>query len=179
MTMSDFVTLARGERYPLPYTEGIVFESMAGSGHMLKIMMPDLDQKEIKEYRRGTMRAGVLYEDGIIMFVFKFGGQPWIEAPFNVRLIPAERLDITKQESVVERILLDIHLVDTATGILKGLRGTTLSPALTKEFIRLVHKQLDDPAADPAHYDIKLEKLYQDNPDPSNWVKRALITPCG
>jgi hypothetical protein len=39
-------------------------------------------------------------------------------------------------------MLLEIHLIDSATGILKGLRGITLTPELTRRFLLAVQDQL-------------------------------------
>lgn len=140
--------LAVGSRYPLPVAgqEGAAAHFLGQSGNVLQIALPNLSSTEEKIIRKGEMRMGLVIDQPLLLFVvafyFKKEDPIILECPFDARLVPKDELrldDVTDKE---QRLLLEVHLVDSASGLLKGLRGITMAPGLTRDFLVAVQDQL-------------------------------------
>lgn len=96
--MTNPVLLSRGEKYPLSIptnsTEGATADFLRTGGNRLLIILPGMDAKEEKALRTGIIKAGFLYQDGALLWLFQLYGDKGplltLDAPFDVRLIPAD-----------------------------------------------------------------------------------------
>jgi hypothetical protein len=66
-----------------------------------------------------------------------------LDCPFDARLIPRPSLNLPDIKHGDTRLLIDLHIV--SDGIIRGLRGITLPPELTLEFLAAVQNQLASP----------------------------------
>ena len=137
------VVLSRGKPYPhaVAAREGAAAEFLRTDGHVLQIGLPNLQPSEIKVIRKATVKAGFVNEGPLILWVFEFGDIIF-DCPFDARLIPRSLLSLPTIENDRQRLLIEVHLVDTATNILRGLRHVTLSPSLTRSFLAAVQEQI-------------------------------------
>lgn len=148
MTEARFEAIAVNQPYPfiLPSEEGAVADFLRPSSNRLLITMPNISNYEAKALRKGEMRGGFFAESGAILFIWQFcdKGKPVItlDSPFDARVVPDIRLhDINSKES---RLNIDVHIVDLASKIVRGLRSITMPPDLTVQFLSAVQDQLCD-----------------------------------
>ena len=128
------------ERGELP--EAVEYNYQSGD-HTLLLSMKNLHSQEIKAVREAEAEFGLYCENGIIFLLYRFGeALPWSDSAFswwNVaeedRRIPAPR------KNLAERILLKIILTEAATGIVKAIRVTTLSPEFTAKLHDAIREQ--------------------------------------
>lgn len=122
------------ERCELP--EAVEYNYQSGD-HTLLLSMKNLHPKEIEAVREAEAEFGLYCENSVIFLLYRFGeALPWSDSAFSWWNVPEEDRRIpAAQENPAERILLKIILVEAATGIVKAIRVTTLSP----DFIEKLH----------------------------------------
>ncbi len=141
----SFMKFSRGEQYPLPVRayEGAAANFLTDGGNILQIAMPNLIRSEARSIRNDPMKAGIIVEGPLILWVFQFG-TIILDCPFDARIIPEQARWLPDLENEHQRLGVDVHLVDTATMVLRGIRYVTLSPFLTRHFLMAVQHQLSD-----------------------------------
>jgi hypothetical protein len=87
----NFVALERGKEYPLPIRarEGAAANFLADGGNMLQIGMPNLTRSEARSIRNDPMKAGIIVDGPLILWVFQFG-TIILDCPFDTRIIPSQ-----------------------------------------------------------------------------------------
>lgn len=141
----NFTKFARGESYPLPIRarEGAAANFLTDSGNLLQIAVPHLMRSEARSIRNDPMKAGIIVDGPLILWVFQFGTIIF-DCPFDARIIPTHERWLPNIENDRQRLGIDVHLVDTATMVVRGIRYVTLSPSLTRRFLLAVQDQLAD-----------------------------------
>ncbi|SFY33687.1 hypothetical protein [Azotobacter vinelandii] len=177
--MKSPISLAVGQKYPLRLAsaEGAAAHFLGRTGSILQIGMPDLIPSETKLLRQGSMRAG-LYVDGpliVLLFDFRAAGQQPIEldCPFDARVIPRDELFLPDITTGDQRLLVEVHIVDSATNTVRGLRGITLPPAFTVAFLSAVQDQLAAAESLQGRYQEYLRVPLDAR------IKSARMEPCG
>jgi hypothetical protein len=119
------------ERYELP--EAIEYNYQAGD-HTLLLSMKNLHPKEIEAVRQDEAEFALYCENSIVFLLYRFGEVlPWSDSAFSWwNLTEEDRRIPAPPQNPAERILLKIILIEAATGIVKAIRVTTLSPAFTE-----------------------------------------------
>jgi len=148
--MSEFVGLAVGQAYPGQMIEGFMLDVFAPGGTLLRVGMTNITPSESKAYRKGAIQFGLLMQGTGLLTVWKFGEQPWCDAPFNA--LAAQQmgmLALPDFKTPLSRLVVQLHLVDTATGLVRGLREFTLSPEASRALAEAIHHQLAHPHIDP------------------------------
>lgn len=145
MTMTVF---SRGQPYPLQYPkqDAAVADFLRSGGSRLLIVLSGMTSAEEQSFRGGMITAGFLYQDGALLWLFRFYGKDGrplftFDAPFDARAIPADDRKLHSIDNADQRLLIDIHAVDDK-GILRAIRAVTLSPTLTLSFLSAVQEQL-------------------------------------
>ncbi len=154
------IELYRGKPYPLPIhnAEGASANFLTTGGNILQICLPGMTRSEERVYRKNPVRAGVLIDLPLILLLFDYGGNDVLDCPFDARLIRNRQLpDIETRQ---QRLFVESHIIDTETGILRGLRGFTLAPKTTLDFLSAVQDQLAMPS-DPAAFAERLHRIYR------------------
>jgi hypothetical protein len=130
----------------LPLGEGAISDFLRPNNNRLLVAISDLSDSEVKALRKGQMRAGLLSKNGAILFLWQFSDKGkkvlTIDSPFDARLIPD--IQLYNVETSETRLSVDVHIVDMATKIVRGLRTITMPPGLTIEFLAAVQDQLTD-----------------------------------
>lgn len=140
--------LSVGSPYPLPLSspEGGGAQFLGQGGNVLQIALPGIMPSEEKTIRKGEMRMGLIVDQPMLLFVveFQFKKEPPIitDCPFDARLLPKDELQLHDILTAEQRLMFEVHLIDSASGMLKGLRGITMSPGLTRDFLAAVQDQL-------------------------------------
>ncbi|MFL9757794.1 hypothetical protein BCV26_015085 [Vibrio cyclitrophicus] len=146
--MNEQIMLSVGQRYPvtLPVGEGAISELMRPFGNCLIIVMPDISEYEEQILRHGELHCGLLEKDGAILLLWQFrDGRTKVitlDSPFDVRLLPDLMMwELNTPES---RFCIDVHVVDSRTQLVRGLRSITMPVGLSRELLTAVKKQLNN-----------------------------------
>ena len=128
------------------YTVGEVVPQLKTGGNLvqmgysdgmweLRIGYPTITQTEVQELQYGDFRMAVADIDEALFFLFAIGETPWCDAPYEPRLVtPPPVFDFFPQKGEGAPLLLLI--VDTRTGILKGMRMLGLGELLLLRQLR-------------------------------------------
>lgn len=145
-TRMQMTKIERGATYPirLGRMEGARADFLTNDGNLLLIGMPGVQRSEAQAIRKGRMKAGFIKDGPLLLWVFEFPGDLIFDCPFDIRLIPKDRLWLPDMTNEQQRLLIDIHLVDSASNVVKGLRGVTLSPKLSMDFLAAAQDQIAD-----------------------------------
>lgn len=139
-------TLAVNEQYPLSVpVESARAEFLRDSGNILLIALAGISDYEANALRRGPMRCGLLAKNGAILFLWQFRDESGklvftLDSQFDARIIPD--IALHNIENSGQRLMIDVHIVDIDTGLLRGLRDITMPPGLTVKFLSAVQDQL-------------------------------------
>ncbi|KJV08079.1 hypothetical protein VZ94_00535 [Methylocucumis oryzae] len=92
------------------------------------------------------MIGGMLYEKGAMLLMFQFygsNGKPLLsfDCPFDVRLIPKDKLQLHSIDNAEQRLAIEIHVVDENNTV-RVLRYVTMPPDMTLAFLSSVQEQL-------------------------------------
>lgn len=148
-TMTASTEIQCGKKHPGVYREGVSFEALSPAGSVLTVAAPNLSKDEIKDYSNGQPRFRVVTADKAILTLWSFGQQPWVDAPFDAAVSwRAARLEWPATVSETGQLLVQLLLIDSATGIVCAIRAFTISPASTLEFLLAVQVQVDDPVGE-------------------------------
>lgn len=139
--MHSYITLGVGNSYPLetPCHEGAAAQFFVKSGSFLQVMMPSIMNSELSALKNGKIRSGFITQGKTIFILFEIGDLLF-ECPFNPNIIPEDIISIPELTNKNQRLLVDMHVIDTDTNKLCALRSFTLVPALTAKLITHVNK---------------------------------------
>lgn len=171
----NMIKIERGGPYPmlLGDMEGAKADFLTTSGNRLLIGMPGIQRSEAQTIRKGRMKAGFIKDGPLILWVFEFPGNLIFECPFDTRIIPHDRRQLPDVTNERQRMFIDIHLVDSATNLVKGLRGITLPPKLSLDLLSAAQDQLAD-ARDMAPFIARYNAM-----DILRLPKLAAVQACG
>jgi hypothetical protein len=129
----------------------------------------EFDAREAKWQAEQKARQEEQMQATVKAQTFRFGdrpdrGIPWSDAPSSVHLTAAEQggvLAVPDPHITLEsRAVLEIVLVDAATGIIKALRDVSLSPEFTRALHQAIREQAEAPF-DRRAYDRALQEAYR------------------
>ena len=141
MSQEKGEVLVVGSRYPLlypmhvPSSGGASAQFLTDAGHYLQVLLPHAREDEILQITSGVVKAGLIVDGPLIYWLFKFGQDMEFDCPFDARIIPDASFNTSDLYEVEDRLLMTVHVVDTATGKLVGLRAITLPKALCQRFV--------------------------------------------
>lgn len=124
-----------------------------GGQHELTLSYRNPTEEEIASVQSGQARFAFAIEQGVIFFLYRFEpAVQWGDAPFSIHLVPkAERVIPEALPSAESRALLQIFLVDAATGILRAMRTVSLSHDFTRKLHKAITEQSTQPFSSTAH----------------------------
>jgi hypothetical protein len=140
------IKVERGRTYPIRIgnMDGAKADFLTTDGNIMLIGMPGIHQSEAQAVRNGTVKAGFIKDGPLILWVFEFEGGLIFDCPFDARLIPSDRLYLPQLTGDQHHLYVEIHLVDSTTNVVRGLRGVTLPPSLSRDFLEAASDQLAD-----------------------------------
>lgn len=108
-------------------------------------------EAEVKAVTEGRIAIRLLTAPHTMMFLFRCGDGPWMDAPFSVhRVLPEERVcppDPGEGYSWMATFIL----VDAESGIVRGLRPLAMSRRFSCAILNAFERQKAQPADDAAH----------------------------
>jgi len=136
-------TYTIGERYPgtiarlAPGEEGLLFD-FSDTGAVIIAVYKNPSPREIRNFGAGPVRFGLLEFEGVIFVLAKFGTEQWIDLPYFVDLMPHfETSDIPDKVGYVVQVVL----IDTDSFVIRAIRLTVMSTAMSRRFNELVERQ--------------------------------------
>ncbi len=142
------ITLELNKPYPLPTATqaGASAQFLLKEGNLLQVVLPDMDTREQTALRRGKIKAGFLYDQGCLLWLFRFYDKHnkqviTLDCPFDASIIPKEKLALHNITQESERLSIEIHGVDEKPNT-RALRYVTMSHELTLSFLSAVQDQL-------------------------------------
>jgi hypothetical protein len=155
--------------------EAIEYNYQAGD-HTLLLSMKNLHPKEIEAVRQEEAEFGLYCENSIVFLLYRFGKTlPWSDSAFSWWNVSEEdRRTPAPPVNPAERILLKIILVEAATGIVKAIRVTTLSPAFTEKLHDAIREQATGEPFSRNEFVARSLCVYE-NKTPSELAARAIV----
>jgi hypothetical protein len=155
--------------------EAIEYNYQAGD-HTLLLSMKNLHPKEIEAVRQEEAEFGLYCENSIVFLLYRFGKTlPWSDSAFSWWNVSEEdRRTPAPPENPAERILLKIILIEAATGIVKAIRVTTLSPEFTEKLHNAIRQQATSEEFSRAEFVARSLAIYQ-KCSPAEFAAKAII----
>ena len=119
--LSKLQKLEVGKPYPgdIPINQGIAID-MDNSGFLVYAILKNPTDKEINNYREGSVQFAMTVREGVIFILMKFGDLPWVDVPYNVNLsLNLTNLPIPRE---TQGYAVQIILVNSVTKIVHALR---------------------------------------------------------
>lgn len=142
-------------------------------GHELRLFWSRPTEREVEAVRSGDAGFGLLYEENLVCLAYRFGDEPVSEAVYSWHLVPRDRRQSPPETGRESRALLTVVLTDAATGIVRVLRGVTLSPEFTRALHERVREQAASAPIDAAEYHRRARRIQDRYP-----TSDALLTAC-
>lgn len=114
------------------YQEGTLFE-MTDLGAILFCYYSNPTPEEIEDFNHGQVQYGYFKNKNVIIMLFKFEDNPWIDAPYSVHL--SKNLIELNRINEGNGLSITVILVDADTGIVKNIRAFALSNRFSNKLI--------------------------------------------
>jgi hypothetical protein len=124
-----------------PIKEGAFFD-YDELGPVLRIFLDDPTQTEIQSVLRGKCQFKLVICDQVIFLMAKFADMYWLDAPYSIRLLPADQRKLCSEYVEGKRYGLMVTLYDTHTNDQCGTRLVTWNPHFSAMFHSSVKSQL-------------------------------------
>jgi hypothetical protein len=146
--------------------------------HELIMFLPNLSALQVQDVMDGRCEFAFLEAGDVIVLLFRFGGtMPWGDALYSWHLIrqrnPEEATIPDVDGTEAARILLHVFLVEANTGILKGVRDVSLSPAFSAVLQAAIVRQAERPWPGGEEYARQVEELYRKYPRTRDMLRDA------
>ena len=144
--------------------------------HELRLFWANPSADEVRGVRKGPAHFALYIEGPVIMMLYQFERAcDWSDAPYSIHLVPQEHRTAPPVSAGPEtRALLQVLLVDAATGVLRAIRAITLSPPFTAALHRAIDAQMHS-TWDSGAYDQSLRSIYAKYPQSSDMLRAATI----
>ncbi len=165
------------------WPEDVDYNYRAGR-HELRLFLARPSPAEVRDIRQGEAEFAFLVSEDVIVFLYRFGmAIPWSDKPYSWHLLKQARPDeatIPDTTGTVEpHALLDVILIDASTGIIRGLRVVTFSPAFTTALHLAIAQQAARPWPGDMEYNRQVQALYQRYPTSRAMVRDAVALTLG
>jgi len=144
-------------------------------GHVLSIFMRSPDRRKVEAVRRGKYQFALVIGPGIFFLMYRFGKAiGWSDAPYWGAIVPADERAAPPEGWPEGGVVLQVVLVDAATGLIRALRDVPLSPAFACELHNAIRHHALLPLLDKRGFDAALAKMRQLCPTDRRLLQRAV-----
>ena len=152
-------------------------ESMSiilNSGAPMLIFNFSLSEKNIAAFQDGLSSFGLFAEKNLLFFLFKIEGfLDWSDLAFTIHLVQDEAI-----EDNGGYLPFNLVLVESGSGIIKGLRMVTVSPTFRSVIVKAIERQNNAPFNVIEYYK-SIQVIYDTYPEVVSMLKNALIVEQG
>jgi len=142
------------------WPEGIEYNWRQNT-HELKLFYRYPSAEEIAAVKRAPAECALTVVGDILFLVFRFGAQPWSDAPYSWWMVPPDQRTPPPALAGEERALLNVLLIDAGTGIIRAVRAISLGPAFSQALHAAIRAQAAAASFDQAAYDRQLAAAYR------------------
>ncbi len=161
------------------WPEGVEYNCRSG-GHELRLFFDSPSASEIEAVRIGECEFALVMEGPVIFLMYKFGvAINWSDAPYSWHLVPEDQRTLPEPEGPETRALLQVVLIDAASGLVRALRALTFSPVFTRALHAAIRAQADMIWAGKASYDAALADAYRRYPASTDLLRGAVARTFG
>lgn len=132
------------------------------AGYELRVFMARPTRDELRGVKEGPWEFAVTCLEGILFLCFRCGrggtGLPWSDASYSWHLVPQDRRVLPPATTEESRALLQVLVVDAATGRVAAIKAITLSPDCTRVLNQIIADQVSAPF-DPAAHRQTVERI--------------------
>ena len=155
---------------------GAIEYNYQSGDHTLLLSMKNLHPKEIEAVRSEEAEFGLYCENSIVFLLYRFGETlPWSDSAFSWWNVAEEDRRLPAPcENPATRILLKIILVEAATGNVKAIRVTTLSPEFTEKLHEAIRRQATGEEFSRAEFVARSLAIYK-NQSPAALALKAVV----
>lgn len=115
-------------------------------GSTLLVSYSNLQIEEVMAVRTGQIEVSMITENNCILLFWKVKREGetvmTFATPFDIRHYVQTEYEIPTLHSDKTRILLSIHLIESRTYLMAGIRNITLSPEFSRMIVDAVNAQL-------------------------------------
>ena len=122
------------------YPDGMTYNVVHGY-HELALFHANPGKAELREFNEAPARMALWHNPPSLWIAMKFGSMNWADAPYNANLTPPEAGDHQTLESPESRYPVTMLYIDAKNGQIKAIRAATMSPELSREFLRIALEQ--------------------------------------
>lgn len=169
--------IAVGQKYPIEISDelGSVISFMSNRENALMLGVPEITKSEIRVLLNGKVTCGLLVKNSAILLLWQFQGESdrdvmYFETPFDIRLNDKKYFIDYENQDV--RLLFTIHVVDSLTKTLVGLRAITMGPEQSLALLMAVQDQMASSQDSMPQFNLWRERPIHDLFDES--VKRIM-----
>lgn len=111
------------------YPEGVKFDIWNDECNLL-IYAGDPTEKARQAIKRSDFKYGYFKEDNVIIMLFKFGLNSWMDAPYSVH--KSKNIAELNEFTGTKEFLLNIYIINSKTGVLEDIMRVELDARLSK-----------------------------------------------
>lgn len=171
---------AVGAPFPIPLPANIAngaHFTFERNGCELIVILESPTDEERSDFKAGKQAVFGLYKKGSVLFLlFKFGNQPWGDAPFHMHIKGEFQGQIPKVYAPGSLLSLTVILVDSRgnQNIVKGIRSLSLGREFSRRLVESAQWQIDNPIS-RHDYENEVLRTYSLYPYTEDMVRDALI----
>jgi hypothetical protein len=114
-------------------------------GSDLTLFLSEPSAEEASELATGAVSFAWVDGGPVSVLCFRFGAMPWMDAPFEPWQVPDSERGVPAGDPD-QYLVLQVTLVDAATGIVKAMRVAGWTPAFAEQVRETLRRQLAAPA---------------------------------
>ena len=168
------------------WPEGVDYNYRGGS-HELRLFLARPSSSEVRDIRQGQAEFAFLVRPeapDVIVFLYRFGQAiPWSDQPYSWHLVKAARPDEATLPEPMEvpegHDIIQVILVDASTGLVRGLRVLSFSPAFSAALRLAIREQAARPWPGDAAYNRQVQTLYARYPTSEAMIQYAVARTLG
>jgi hypothetical protein len=154
------------------YPSGVEF-NFSRIGYELRLFYDRPSKAEIKAIKKGAAQFKLLIHEKIIFLLYKFNPLPWGDAPYSWWAVPLNYRIEPEKITKGTKILLQIILIDSTTGIVKAIRVKTLETELSQKLYAAIKEQMSQKISN-RDYENSVNRAYVKYANTSDMVKATL-----
>jgi hypothetical protein len=117
---------------------------LSPAGCDLALFLNEPSDDEAREVRTGAVSFAWVDGGPVSVLCFRFGAMPWMDTPFEPWRLPAGERGVPAGDPG-QYLVLQITLVDAATGIVRAMRVAPWTPGFAEQVRETLRRQLAAP----------------------------------
>lgn len=144
----------------------------------LRLFWKDLRAPVVQHVKRSPIEVGLAVQNGLVFLLYRIeGASEWSDQPVSyVNIAPSDR-QLPPELQDRQLLLVQIHLVDADTGLLRALRVFSVSSRFATAWRTAMAGDLT--LAPWEDYHQRIDVVYAQFPTPGDLLRTSLVTETG